>query len=118
LSQEKEKITIPGRKNVYRLFNEAGHAILDLMALATAEAPAVDAKILVHHPSDDQKRAYVTPARVECMHQLFFDGRLVQPIPDVHDGKRVVEEQLSQIRPDVVRYMNPTPYKLCVTTEL
>jgi len=35
LSNEKEKITIPGRKNAYRLFNKDGMGIVDLMCLST-----------------------------------------------------------------------------------
>ena len=118
LSNEKDKITIPGRKNAYRLFNSAGTGIVDLMMLSNQPAPEVGQKILVQHPFTENLRAYVTPSAVEPLHHLFFDGALVKPIPDIHESRARCEKQLTQIREDVIRARNPTPYKLSVTKEL
>ena len=118
LSNEKDKITIPGRKNAYRLYNSKGVGIVDLMNLSSQNAPTPGEKILVQHPFFEHLRAYVTPDSVDPLLVLFYDGCLVKPIPDIHESRARCEKQLTQIREDVIRSRNPTPYKLSVTKEL
>lgn len=69
LSQDVEKITMPGNKNAYRLYN-ADHALIDLMQKVTEEPPKVGQKVLCRHPFQESKRAYVTPSRVELLYKV------------------------------------------------
>jgi nicotinate phosphoribosyltransferase len=61
ISQDVVKITIPGRKNCYRLYGKGGSAILDLMTLDDEEEPKVNQEILCRHPFEESKRAKVIP---------------------------------------------------------
>jgi len=70
LSQEVEKVTLPGRKNVYRLFGSDGYALIDLLQTATEESPQIMQKVLCRHPFQQTKRAHVTPSRVESLHKV------------------------------------------------
>ena len=70
LSENPEKITIPGRKCAYRLYGSDDSPLLDLMQSADEAPPAVNEPILCRHPFEATRRARVTPSRVELLHRL------------------------------------------------
>lgn len=70
LSQEVDKVTIPGRKNAYRLYGADGHALIDLLQRSTEPAPQVGRRVLCRHPFQESKRAYVIPTRVETLNRV------------------------------------------------
>lgn len=70
LSQDVEKVTMPGNKNIYRLYSADGHALIDLMQKHSEPAPVVGQKVLCRHPFHESKRAHVTPSRVELMYKV------------------------------------------------
>lgn len=81
LSETKDKITLPCRKNIYRLYGKDNQSIVDLICLTDEEAPVPGERILVRHPFDDIKRLYVTPSKVELLHELVFDGQKIKNYP-------------------------------------
>lgn len=118
LSNDKEKINLPGRKTIYRLYSSSNIALCDLVALQDEPAPEAGHKILVRHPFDEMKRMYVVPSRVEKMLNLIWDGGLVEPLLTIHQARARVQHQFETIREDVLRNLNPTPYKISVTVNL
>jgi nicotinate phosphoribosyltransferase len=74
LSQESEKIVIPGKKRAFRLFGSDDIPLVDLLQTVDEEPPQVGKRILVRHPFHENKRAYVTPKRVEELLSLLYDG--------------------------------------------
>jgi hypothetical protein len=70
LSQDVGKVTMPGRKNAYRLFGADGHALIDLLQRSSEPEPKVGDKVLCRHPFQESKRAYVIPARVEPLYKV------------------------------------------------
>lgn len=70
LSQDVSKVTMPGNKNVFRLYSADGHALIDLMQKQSEPAPAIGQKVLCRHPFQESKRAYVIPSRVESLYQV------------------------------------------------
>jgi len=50
LSEDINKVTIPGCKNVYRLYGQDGHALVDLMTRVDEPAPKVGQRVLSRHP--------------------------------------------------------------------
>lgn len=61
---------------------------------------------------------YVTPSRVEPLHTCVWDGKLTEPFPSMNEVRARVAEQLATFRQDHLRRLNPTPYKLSVTSDL
>jgi len=119
ISQEAVKVTIPGKKEGYRLYNTKGEPILDLMVNTNSKAPSPGERILCRHPFDASKRAFATPSRVESLHKLFWDhGKLCFAFPSLEDLRNRVKQQLSIFREDHLRRMNPTPYKLSLSNDL
>jgi len=119
LSETLEKISLPGRKEAFRLFDKTGCPIFDVLALAGGEAPQVGQKILCRHPFDEAKRAYVVPTKVKALHQLVWDqGNITVKFPSMDEIREYSLGQIRSLREDHIRSLNPTPYKVSVTNEL
>ena len=50
LSQDVEKITMPGKKNAFRLYGNDGLALIDLLLKPEEQPPEVGKKVLCRHP--------------------------------------------------------------------
>ena len=110
---------MPGRKTAYRLYGVDGPALIDLLQRADEEPPQVGQKVLCRHPFEKSKRAYVTPARVESLHKLYWkDGKILQKLPTLEQIRNRVRESLVTLRNDIKRNLNPTPYKISVSDNL
>jgi len=120
LSQEINKVLIPGRKKAYRLTGKDGRFILDVMVAHHEDAPVAGERILCRHPFVSRKRAAVTPTKVEQLDVLVFDkGKIVPGGNRSYDeAKAAVAQQLKTVRPDILRYINPTPYKVSISDSL
>jgi nicotinate phosphoribosyltransferase len=115
----KGKITIPGRKEGYRLIGADNTPLLDVVIKVGDEAPAPGKKFFCRHPFEESKRAYVVPTEVRPLHHLYWDGRdAARESPSIHDIRGYVLEQLKEFRPDHLRPVNPTPFKVSVSDEL
>ena len=124
VSGDSAKISLPGRKNAYRLFAGNGDraepvAVVDLMTLADEEPPVAGQPVLCRHPFEETKRVLVTPRQVEDLLTVVWDGaaqrHALQPLGQV---RAAVLEQLARFRQDHLRAANPTPYKVSVSARL
>jgi len=119
LSQDVEKVTMPGNKVAYRLYGKDGFAILDLLQLPGEEMPHVGQKVLCRHPFQESKRAYVTPLRVELLHSVVWgNGVKVGKGSDMASIREKVRNNMKTVRADHARSLNPTPYKVSVSDKL
>uniref|UniRef100_A0A8D8VF42 Nicotinate phosphoribosyltransferase n=1 Tax=Cacopsylla melanoneura TaxID=428564 RepID=A0A8D8VF42_9HEMI len=119
LSQDVGKVTMPGRKDCYRLYGGDGHALIDLLQRSSEAPPEVGSRVLCRHPFLESKRAYVIPTRVEPLHKLCWqDGRVVETIPNLEQVRSRVNASLRTLRQDIKRNLNPTPYKVSVSDNL
>jgi nicotinate phosphoribosyltransferase len=118
LSQELSKMTIPGKKEAYRLLSEDGYGLLDLMIRVGDKPPEPSKRVLCHHPFDHIKRVYVTPSKVIPLHRCVWDGKRVYPEASLSESREYVLNQLRSTREDHLRDINPTPYKVSVSEEL
>ena len=131
LSQDLEKTVIPGRKQVYRVSGaRSAFPLVDIIQLASAAPPQPDLRIMCRHPFQEKKRAQITPCKVTPLLRLVWDaaqGRVVEDTSSsgscdssarVEVIRAFIKEQLQQLRPDHLRYLNPTPYKVSVDEAL
>lgn len=119
LSQDVSKVSIPGRKEAYRLFNKEGTPIFDMIVHVGGDKPETGKRILCRHPFDESKRAYVIPAKVMPLHQLVWDcGKITYDMPTLEETKQYCMEQVRILRSDHLRPLNPTPYKVSVNSTL
>lgn len=120
LSQEIEKLVIPGRKVVYRLFGADKKPLIDVMQLHDEEPPKVGQRMLCRHPFIENKRAHVIPSYVLPLLDLVWDGErgLTQPQKTFDEKREYCKQQIGTIRTDHIRTINPTPYKIAVSEYL
>ncbi|XP_024937325.1 nicotinate phosphoribosyltransferase isoform X3 [Cephus cinctus] len=115
LSQEVDKVTMPGRKIAYRLYGADGHALIDLLQRCCEDPPQVGQKVLCRHPFQESKRAYVIPTQVEPLHKVYWErGNICHPLSTLQEIRNRVQESLKTLRNDHKRNLNPTPYKFLV----
>ncbi len=117
LSQEKVKITIPGRKKVFRLFDSNSEMIADVMVEDGNAEPEEGQPFLLRDPFDEYKQMVVVPYAVESRLECYWDDGLLRK-PTLQQGKDLLQSELKKIRPDHLRFLNPTPYKVSVGSEL
>jgi len=122
ISQEVEKITVPGLKRAFRLYNSTGCPVVDLLQSADEPPPTPGMRILCRHPFQETKRAYVTPSSVQPLHTCVWDGDYTDaykpPFLPLAALRSFVMEQVVTLREDHMRPINPTPYKVSVSSEL
>lgn len=61
-------------------------------------------------------RCYVTPARVEELHVKLW-GKDALELTDLATARTYCHDRLEAFRQDILRPLNPTPYKLSVSSE-
>ncbi|KAK8805863.1 hypothetical protein WA158_002519 [Blastocystis sp. Blastoise] len=119
MSEDKVKSTIPGKKEIYRLFGKDDICILDLMVQDGEPAPIAGQKILCHCLEDSNKKVFVSPSRVELLQHVYLkNGQIETPLTPIHEVRAYIKEQIPHFRNDVMRYLNPTPYKISASTNL
>jgi nicotinate phosphoribosyltransferase len=120
LSNQPEKITLPGRKQVFRIYGQDGKAILDLLAAEGERVPQAGQKIMCYHPSDHRKRAFVTPGMAVPLLTPVYSGYALRNLAtnSVELARNHVKDELEKMRPDHLRLINPTPYKVSLTERL
>ncbi|CAG2106981.1 unnamed protein product [Medioppia subpectinata] len=119
ISLDVEKVTVPGRKSVFRLYGKEGYALLDIMQGVDETAPKPLSKVLCRNPFQESKRCYATPSKVEpLLNILWQNGKVQQKMPNLEEIRNHVQTSLNSLRSDIKRNLNPTPYKVSVTDNL
>ena len=129
LSNDLSKITIPGRKKLYRLIGKKGVPLIDVMLKSDESPPEPGRKMLCCHPFDAGKRVYVTPAAMLPLVFCWRGGRekneseetKLSPTPSLPSLEQLRDfsrDQLQMMRPDHLRAVNPTPYKVALSASL
>ena len=125
LSEDVEKVTIPGKKQCFRLYGKNGEPIVDVMLRENEKEPKVGERVLCRHPFIESKRAFVTPAKVEKLLLVCWDGKnggcpreFYEESVGLEKSRLRVSEQVKLMRTDHLRHTNPTPYKVSVSGDL
>ncbi|KAJ8770777.1 hypothetical protein K2173_021424 [Erythroxylum novogranatense] len=121
LSEDVSKVSIPCKKRCYRLYGKEGYPLVDIMTGENEPSPKVGERILCRHPFNESKRAYVVPQKVEELLKCYWPGssdKTREELPSLKDTRHRCINQLEQMRPDHMRRLNPTPYKVSVSTKL
>ncbi|KAJ7944435.1 Nicotinate phosphoribosyltransferase [Quillaja saponaria] len=121
LSEDVSKVSIPCKKRSYRLYGRESYPLVDIMTGENEPPPKVGERILCRHPFNESKRAYVVPQRVEELLKCYWpgtSGKEREILPSLKDIRERCIKQLEQMRPDHMRRLNPTPYKVSVSAKL
>lgn len=120
LSEDVSKVSIPCKKQCYRLYGKDGYPLVDIMIGENEVPPKEWERILCRHPFNESKRAYVVPQRVEELYKCYWSGNSGkrEPLPTLKEIRERCLRQLAEMRPDHMRELNPTPYKVSVSAKL
>ncbi|XP_074754427.1 nicotinate phosphoribosyltransferase [Athene noctua] len=119
LTEDEEKMTIPGPKTIYRLYDAAGHPFMDLMALEEEPSPRAGQELAIRILGQLAEISKVVPTTVEPLHRTYFrDGQVCEPLPSLPEVRTHAQTSLSSLNPAHRQLHEPQPYPVAVTERL
>ncbi|MDO4983522.1 MAG: nicotinate phosphoribosyltransferase [Eubacteriales bacterium] len=119
ISENTEKITNPGFKRVYRLFNrDTGMAEADYITLAHESVDDTKPLELCDSDARWKRKVFDNFEAVELQKCIFRNGELVYELPELEEIRRYCAYQVSTLWPEVKRFANPHSYYVDLSEEL
>ncbi len=117
-SDSTEKVTNPGFKTVYRIYEkDSGKAFADLIALRD-EKPLVKPLTLTH-AVDRWKQTTLDDYEARCLHkQIFAGGKCVYKCPSLNESLTFSATELDKFWDEYKRLSNPHIYKVDLSDKL
>lgn len=121
ISENVEKVTNPGYKKLYRIFDkETGMAQADLMALYDEELKE-EQDLTIYHPMSRWKYKVIPAGSYklkELLVPVFERGELVYDLPTLDEIRTYCKEQLDLIWEEIKRFEYPQEYYVDLTEQL
>ncbi|MFP3042238.1 nicotinate phosphoribosyltransferase [Treponema primitia] len=122
-SDNPEKTTNPGLKQVWRLRDSQGMSVADVLSLendSLTKSPKRGNRYVFWHPSADYRHFYHTLDGVaEPLLKLRLEnGGLTSPQPSLEEIRRHTKAELETFDNSYKRLLNPHIYKVSITEEL
>ncbi|MCR5482396.1 MAG: nicotinate phosphoribosyltransferase [Clostridia bacterium] len=119
ISENVEKITNPGFKTVYRLYDNDTHkAIADVITLDSEEIPS-GKEYEIFDPQNVWKRKKISNFYAENLRkQIFAGGKRVYESPSIDEIKSYCKEQVDALWEEMLRFENPHKYYVDLSKEL
>lgn len=112
VSENIKKITLPGKKQIYRLLNEDGtFKGIDGIAQADEDMP----EHLIH-PFEAHKSMKCEGSKAEALLKpVMENGQLINPVENIDAIKAYATERLQLLPPEYKRFENPHIYKVGIS---
>ncbi|XP_012503511.1 PREDICTED: nicotinate phosphoribosyltransferase isoform X2 [Propithecus coquereli] len=118
LTEDPEKQTMPGSKAAFRLLDNDGSLLLDVLQLAEEPPPQAGQELRVW-PRGAQEPRTVKPAQVEPLLQLWVQqGQLCEPLPSLAESRAFAQLSLSRLSPEHKRLRSPALYQVALSEKL
>ncbi|MGN0299704.1 MAG: nicotinate phosphoribosyltransferase [Lachnospiraceae bacterium] len=121
LSENPEKVTNPGNKTVYRIYDKNNHKIIaDLICLAD-EKYDVNEPLMLFDPVNTWKRTYLEPNTYEMREMLvpvFLNGQCVYQSPSVMEIREICKQEKETLWPESLRLTNPNEVHVDLSQKL
>ncbi len=115
ISENIEKVNLPGRKQVYRLVREDG-SFYGGEVVTLADEQAVDT---MYHPTDEGKGLDTSLYRLEpLLETVMEEGKRTAAPRTVHEIAEFAQEQLNALPDEFKRFENPHLYKIGLSAKL
>lgn len=120
LSENTEKITNPGFKNICRVYDkETGRAEADFICLRDEAAIDTSKPLVLTHPTERWKKTEFTNYEVRSLHiDVIKDGKLVYKLPTLKEIKEYAKSELASFWDEYKRLDRPHVYKVDLSDEL
>lgn len=117
LSNNAEKVTTPGKKNVYRIINKKTNKAEGDYITLEHENPNDEAPLKLFHPVHTYKMKFIKSFIAKDLHSdIFIDGQLVYDLPSEKEAQRYLTENLSHLWEENKRHLNPQEYPVDLST--
>lgn len=119
LSNQPEKITLPGIKQVHRLVDEEGMFCADIISCSEEKLSNGRDYVLIDPEHKWRKKIYKHGTyQILPMLQLIISNGETKRLPGILEVKKRVENQIESIWPEYKRFVNPERYKVNLTPKL
>lgn len=121
ISETLSKVTNPGDKRLWRIYDQRDKATADLIGLKD-EQPEVMSQILLHHPIDHSKYRELRSEEISKIESLLVDilaeGELVYDFPSLDDIRLRKQADLDRLDPGIMRLLIPHKYHVSLSERL
>lgn len=121
ISESPSKTPNPGHKSVWRIYDQRGKAISDLLSLAD-ERPEAMESITLRHPSEPTKFRTLKKGQISEIEPLLVEviknGKLLIEPASIEDLRKIRKADVERLDPGVRRLMNPHIYHVSLTERL
>lgn len=118
ISDTQEKITNPGLKTTYRIYDEENMAAADLICLKE-EVFDTQQPLTIFHPVDTWKKTTFTKYSMRnLMTEIFIGGKQVYTSPNLHDIAEYASKIRNEFWEEYRRLINPHIYKVDLSDKL
>ncbi len=117
VSDDPEKASNPGIKQVYRYTDETGMYLADLICHNEEDLSLTPH---IHHPSNFAKHSWITNAtqHTPLLHPIMQDGRLTYAFPDLPTVRTTAQDAMHSLDSTYRRLLNPHIYKVSISDAL
>ncbi len=116
VSENVEKITNPGLKNVYRIYDEKGHAVADMLALMNEKFDLSKPFRYIDPVKPWKQREFINCTAKKLLRLYVKDGKRVENLPTLQEIRNYVKNQLdNEIWQEEQRFENPHRHYLDMT---
>ncbi len=119
VSNNPDKMTNPGIKQVYRFYDSRGTALQDLICFDGEPQPSGE-DITVFHPTMQYKHTRLTryASAIPQLKIVMQNGNPVQAFPSINELQEKVIFQLKSMDESYLRLINPHEYKISISESL
>ncbi|WP_409341531.1 nicotinate phosphoribosyltransferase [Paenibacillus sp. MBLB4367] len=114
ISGNPEKVSTPGRKDVYRIVDrKTGKAIADYICLTDAEQAPSGGRLKLFHPVHSYLHKYVEGYDAQpLLEAVFINGVQAAELPSLDEIRAHHKRQLALFWPQYLRKLNPEHYRV------
>jgi len=121
ISETPSKITNPGSKRVWRIYDRRQKAVADLVGLED-EDPTQGERVMLRHPGDHTKYRVLNRrdiSHIEPLHvEVLREGKLVYELPSLEEIRTRRQQDVAALDPGIRRLVNPHIYHVSLTQKL
>lgn len=119
ISSNPEKVSTPGKKEVFRIVGTNGKALADYISFPEETGPRSGARLKLFNPLHPYMRKHVE--RYEALPMLepiYVNGFQVYKLPELDEIRRYHQEQLDLFWPEYLRILNPEVYRVNLSEQV
>lgn len=119
ISSNPEKVSTPGKKDVFRIVGTNGKAMADYISSPDEAAPRNGARIKLFNPLHPYLRKNVDKYEaLPMLEPIFVNGFQVYSLPPLEEIRRYHEQQLDLFWPEYLRKLNPEVYRVNLSEQV